>query len=103
VCRTIDACEALQALIDRDGLTVAGSAGQERLHPGITELRGTRLALGRLLSQLGLPDEDGTTMASPERLKARKAAAERWAAPRSGTRVSDAAREAASARWRRHA
>jgi len=62
VCRLLDQCERLAAVIVEDGETVTGSTGQIRIHPGIGELRGSRLALGRLLAQLGLPGEDGSTL-----------------------------------------
>ncbi len=60
VCRLMDECEALREAIATEGTTVAGSRGQPRVHPALGELRQHRLALGRLLSQLALPDEDDT-------------------------------------------
>ena len=78
VCRLLDQCEHLQELLDRDGLEVAGSTGQARVHPAVAELRANRQALGRLLAQLDLPDEDGATLASPTTARARSAARGRW-------------------------
>src|SRR5215218_3648472 len=43
--RVADTSEALQAVLDRDGLTVAGSKGQPRNHPGLAELRQQRRVL----------------------------------------------------------
>jgi hypothetical protein len=43
------------------------------------ELRGQRLALARLISQLALPDEKGLPVASITHQRARKAAQARWA------------------------
>jgi hypothetical protein len=33
-CRLLDECESLSRAIGRDGMTVNGSAGQPRVHPG---------------------------------------------------------------------
>ena len=78
VCRLLDQCEQLQAVLDRDGLTIAGSTGQTRIHPGVGELRACRTVLGRLLAQLDLPDPEGDTLATPTQARARKAARTRW-------------------------
>ncbi len=79
VCRLMDECEALREAIDEQGTTVAGSAGQPRVHPAVGELRAHRLALGRLLSQLALPDEDEGTLPTPVQARGRQAASKRWA------------------------
>jgi len=42
------------------------------------DLATARTTLGRLLSQLGLQDEDGDTLPSPGTTRARTAARERW-------------------------
>jgi phage terminase small subunit len=100
VCRTLDVAEELAAVLDRDGATTTGSVGQTRVHPAVGELRATRLALGRLLGQLGLPSEDGDRLPSPTTVRNRRASAARWGEHRpTGSAVSDAARMAASARW----
>ena len=78
VCRTLDEIDALTAAIGRDGVTVAGSAGQTRTHPAINEVRQHRLALGRLLAQLALPDLDGRAIPKPSSLRAAHAAQTRW-------------------------
>jgi len=78
VCRTLDEIDALAAAIGRDGVTVAGSTGQTRTHPAINEARQHRLALGRLLSQLALPDLDGASIPKPSSLRASHAARTRW-------------------------
>ncbi len=82
VARCLDVCEDLAGAVEGDGLTVAGSVGQPRLHPAVGELRATRALVGRLLAQLGLPDADGQTLDSPVRARARGAANKRWAATR---------------------
>ena len=78
VCRTLDEIDALAAAIARDGPTVPGSAGQTRTHPAINEVRQHRLALGRLLAQLALPDLDGASIPKPTSLRASHAARTRW-------------------------
>lgn len=78
VCRLMDECESLRQVI-ADGLTVPGSNGQPRVHPAVGELRQHRLALGRLLSQLALPDEDDAALPTPLQARGRAAASKRWA------------------------
>jgi hypothetical protein len=80
VCRALDECEALHAVVERDGRTVPGSRGQVVAHPALSELRSTRLMLGRLLAQLELPDEDGSSLPTPLQARGRRAASSRWAA-----------------------
>src|SRR4051794_39384619 len=63
VCRTADAIDTLQALLDAEGLTSNSSQGL-RVHPALVELRQQRIALARLLVALRIPmgDEgDGRT------------------------------------------
>ena len=79
-CRLPDECESLREAVDREGTTVAGSTGQVRVHPALGELRQHRLALGRLLAQMALPDVDDTTLKTPTQARASKAAQARWAA-----------------------
>jgi hypothetical protein len=78
VCRTLDQAEGLQALLERDGLTVEGSTGQTRVHPTVGELRALRALLGKLLAQLELPDPQGGALAAPLQARGRKAARSRW-------------------------
>ncbi len=49
------------------------------MHPARGELRQHRLALGKLLAQLSLPDEDDESLPSPLQARGRNAAAKRWA------------------------
>jgi hypothetical protein len=77
-CGLLDEIEDLRRAIGRDGATVLGSAGQPVTHPAFRELRQTRLALARLLAQLALPEDDGTSLSSPASSKARRAAETRW-------------------------
>lgn len=77
-CRTLDNLDQLAAAVERDGATTLGSAGQTVVNPCLTEARGQRLALHRLVAALALPDDDGEAMPSVGTLRARKAAAARW-------------------------
>jgi len=78
-CRLLDECESMRASVEHDGTTVKGSTGQVRVHPALGELRQHRLALGRLLAQIALPDVDEQTLRSPTQARASKAAQARWA------------------------
>jgi P27 family predicted phage terminase small subunit len=79
VCRTLDSLDAMQSALNSEGVTVEGSAGQPRAHPVLVELRQQRVALGRLLSQLALPDEQtGAGLPSLTEARARRAAEARW-------------------------
>src|SRR4051794_41845488 len=78
----MDECEALREAVAADGTTVAGSTGQTRVHPAIGELRQHRLALGKLLSQLALPDEEDNALPTPLQARGRAAAGKRGGGPR---------------------
>lgn len=81
-CRLLDEVEALRSAVEVDGVTVPGSKGQTRAHPALAELRQHRLALGRLLAQLALPDDEGESLPTPTQAGARKAAEAGWATHR---------------------
>jgi hypothetical protein len=49
-CRVADACDALQAILDDEGLMAAG-----RAHPALVELRQQRIVLARLIVALRVP------------------------------------------------
>ena len=57
-CRLADEIETMEAELDKSGPVVQGSRNQTRPHPLIAEVRSHRLALARLLKQLGLGDVD---------------------------------------------
>ena len=56
-CRHADMIARLEALLT-EGLVTMGSAGQPRMSAAVTELRQSRLALSRLLTDLSLPVDD---------------------------------------------
>jgi hypothetical protein len=78
VCRTFDEIEELRLIIERDGLTVAGSKGQTVSHPGLAQIRASRALAARLLAQIDLPSETGETLPTALQVRGRRAAAARW-------------------------
>ena len=75
--RQADDIAGLEEAIRRDGITVKGSTGQPRLNAALSELRQSRLALGRLLGALEFPTEDGKPESASSQ-RARRAAHTRW-------------------------
>ncbi|MFJ1995721.1 hypothetical protein [Streptomyces asiaticus] len=82
-CRLTDEVDVLTAALDAGGLMVKGSRGQQVANPLIRELRQHRLALARVLRQLGAtnPGEDTGERSTPSQ-RGRKAALARWHGPR---------------------
>jgi len=78
VCRTLDNLDDLAEAIELDGPTTKGSMGQTVVHPALTEARGQRLVLHRLLAALQLPDEDGQTLTTATQTRAQTANRARW-------------------------
>jgi phage terminase small subunit len=52
--RTLDRLDAARAIVDRDGMIVAGSKGQVRPHPMLAVERDCRISLARLWRELDL-------------------------------------------------
>ncbi len=77
-CRTLDNLDALAAAIAENGTMVAGSQGQMVVNPALTEVRGQRALLHRLLAALGLKDEDGQQVPTAQTLRASRAGQARW-------------------------
>ncbi|BDZ60858.1 hypothetical protein Lsed01_00176 [Demequina sediminis] len=78
-CRTLDNLDALaQAVADHGAMTV-GSMGQPVVNPALTEARGQRIVLHRLLAALALPDEDGEAIPTGAQQRGKASAAKRWA------------------------
>lgn len=78
VCRTLDDLARLAEAIDREGAMVKGSAGQPVVNPALTEARGQRAILHRLVAALKLPDEDGATVPSGHQIRGAVANTARW-------------------------
>jgi len=77
-CRTLDLLDELRSALARDGVSVAGAAGQPRAHPMVAQINATRATLGRLLAHLALPSAEGTQMPSTRSVRAQRAAQARW-------------------------
>lgn len=75
--RQSDDVAKLETAIKREGTMVRGSAAQPVVNPAITEARQGRLAIGRLLGQLSLPDEEGKPLSGASE-HAQHAARSRW-------------------------
>lgn len=84
-CGVADQVAELEATLAASAPMVAGSKGQEVLHPAIPELRLQRQLLATLLARLDMPEEAGE--------------AGEW----DGLTASQRARRAARARWDRGA
>jgi len=82
VCRTLDDLDRLAACVLADGAMATGSAGQPVVNPAVSEARGQRAVLHRLVAALALPDDEGAVLPSVQKLRAQKAAANRWAGHR---------------------
>lgn len=72
---------ALEALLAEQGPVVTGSTGQDRLNPVFAELRQQRLALGKILGDVKLPDEG---LGASKNAKAQRAAQTRWNREKAG-------------------
>lgn len=77
ICRVMDELEALAESVAAAGPVLPGEDGP-KAHPALSHLRADRGLLGRLLAQLGLPDDAGGSLPSARTVRARKAAASRW-------------------------
>lgn len=62
-CRTLDRLEALAEVIDAEGVTATGSAGQRVVHPAVAEARQLQITLTRLVDAIGLPESEDDTRA----------------------------------------
>jgi hypothetical protein len=74
--RVVDRLDQLDAVVRRNGAVLSSG----RLNPALVESRQQQLVLGRLVGALDLPRDESTN----------------------GAAVSDAARDIASERWRKH-
>lgn len=77
-CRTLDDLDRLAALVTDHGSMVTGSQGQPVLNPALTEARGQRLALHRLVAALQLPDADDAPIPTAVQMRGKRAAQTRW-------------------------
>lgn len=77
-CRTLDDLDRLAGLVAEHGSMVTGSQGQPVLNPALTEARGQRLALHRLVAALQLPDAEDAPIPTAVQMRGKKAAQTRW-------------------------
>lgn len=94
--KQLDDVAMLEGALKRDGLVVPGYNRQPRLNGVVTELRQARLAVGKLLGAIALPDDDEDDEVVPltaTQRGAKKAADVRWSRER---RRKEADRGAAS-------
>jgi len=66
LCRTSDALDGLQTVLDVEGLVSESSQGV-RVHPALVEARQQRLVFARLLVALGLPSGEAGATTLPAR------------------------------------
>jgi hypothetical protein len=83
--RTLDDLDRLAAAIAEHGAMTTGSQGQPVVNPALTEARGQRAVLHRLLAALALPDDDGKAIPTSTTTRSQTAARARW---RGHTRVA---------------
>ncbi|CCH77738.1 hypothetical protein BN12_220016 [Nostocoides japonicum T1-X7] len=77
-CRTLDDLDRLEEMVAQHGPSVKGSQGQVVVNPALTEARGQRAILHRLIAALQLPDLDDRPMPSSTSMRSQKAAQVRW-------------------------
>ena len=78
VCRTLDDLDRLAESVAQDGAMVQGSAGQPVVNPALSEVRGQRAILHRLVAALALPDVEGAAVPTGHQLRAVAANRARW-------------------------
>jgi phage terminase small subunit len=77
-CRQADLIVQLETALKKDGVMIAGAKGQRRLNAAVTELRQCRIALVRILGDLGMPDEVTQIPETALARRNRRAANARW-------------------------
>ena len=77
-CTTQDVIARLETLVAVEGDTVAGSTGQTRIHPALTEARAQRLVLAKLLGSLSLPVDEVGPPRTARQVQASRAAQSKW-------------------------
>lgn len=77
-CRQKDTESQLENAIKKDGVMLVGAQGQRKYNSAVTELRQCRLAISRMLGELGLEDEIGMQAQTAMSRRASRAANVRW-------------------------
>ena len=78
VSRTLDDLDRLAVAIADAGAMTVGSQGQPVVNPALTEARGQRAVLHRLVAALQLPDLEDRPMPAASSQRGRTAAQARW-------------------------
>jgi len=78
VCRTLDDLDRLSEAVAAEGAMTTGSAGQPVVNPALTEARGQRANLHRLVAALRLPDDEGGAIPTGHQIRGVTANAARW-------------------------
>lgn len=79
ICKTLDILSELDIAINENGVMIGGSKGQLVCNPAITEARGQRVTLHRLIAALAIPDDAGNRILGPRAASTRAAWAQRRA------------------------
>lgn len=69
-CRTAESIDALQAVVDRDGVLNASPQGV-RAHPALVELRQQRACFAKLVAALAIPADDTSAGSQKPRTRLR--------------------------------
>jgi len=77
-CKQADLVAQLETAIKKDGVMITGAAGQRRLNAATTELRQSRVALVRMLGELGIPADLAQPPETASSKRGRRAAEARW-------------------------
>ena len=81
-CRQADTNSDLEVALAVDGVVTTGSKGQPVTNPIVGELRQGRLAVARLLGDIGIPDPEAEKAETVASKRGRHAAEARWAKQR---------------------
>ena len=77
-CRTADTIDRLTTAASDSPVMIAGSKGQQIVHPAVVELRLQRAAFASLLGRLAIPDTAAGWDNLTASQRARRAANARW-------------------------
>ncbi len=65
--RAADHAAELETAVDRDGLMIAGSKGQQRLHPAVAEARAQRQLMTTLIARVEIAPEGQAGLSDRQR------------------------------------
>jgi hypothetical protein len=76
--RTVDELDQLESALAGGNVITTGSRGQAVANPLLAQVRQHRATLGRLITALGLPDDEAPAQPTAASLRASDAAQRRW-------------------------